>query len=317
MEERPYLQKPLEDLNQAWFQPMGCRLLVVSNSRAVIDIARESFGIFGAVRARRSPDLTFHLHENEVDDGVLGQPIFRSQGPLVYQTTGRDSVLVVNREAGLAYGYFSRTTLGEPDFFRWHFLDPALFFLLEWRDFIGIHGAALCRDGRAVLLRGASGQGKSTLAYAGARSRFQALAEDVVWMDAANDRWWGIPSSFHLLSDAKTLFPELSSAPAARGLNGEIKVSVDLSSIRPNSTATSARPGPVVLLQRAPGETCRLERLGYEESRREWGSGSSVKEHEAPAYDRYVSSILRRGAYRLHFGDDIPVALDLLEPLFD
>ena len=33
--------------------------------------------------------------------------------------------------------------------------------------------------------------------------------------------------------------------------------------------------------------------------------------------ERRVFSLLRCGAYRLHLGDDIEQALDLLEPLFD
>ena len=204
-DERPYLQAAIADHHEAWFQPMGFQLRIVSNSRAVIEAAEASFGLFGPALPSDAPDLVFRLYEHEIDDGAPGNPLFRIGGPLVYQTTGRDRFWLPTR--GLTYGYFSRTTLKDPPFSRWHFLDLALFFMLEWRGFLGIHGAAICKNGRALLLRGPSGQGKSTLTYAGARDRFQALAEDVVWIGSNNDPWWGIPSSFHLLPDAKSSSP--------------------------------------------------------------------------------------------------------------
>ena len=296
---------------------MGFQLRIVSNSRSVTGAAEASFGLFGPEVASGAPDLTFHLYEHAINDGIPGNPIFRTEGPLVYQTTGRDSVLVADREKGLAYGYFSRTTLHDRAFFRWHFLDLALFFMLEWRGFLGVHGAAICKNGKALLLRGPSGHGKSTLTYAAARDRFQALAEDVVWIGSNNDLWWGMPSSFHLLPDAKELFPELRSHRALVQLNGERKIPVDLRRVRPGSVVTSGRPGPVVMMRRIQCRACRLEKLALDDAFGEWLSGCATKEQEATDYERRVFSLLRCGAYRLHLGDDIEQALDLLEPLFD
>lgn len=317
IEERPYLRAPIGDVHEAWFRPMGFQLRVLSNSRAVTDTAMESYGLFGQANPTNGADFEFHLYEHEIDDGVPGNPIFRTDGPFLYQTTGRDSVLVADRERGYAYGYFSRTTLADPAYFRWHFLDLALFFMVEWRGFLGVHGAAICKNGRAILLRAPSGHGKSTLAYAGSRCRFQALAEDVVWIDLKNDLWWGAPSSFHLLSDARNLFPELEAVQAVIQLNGEHKMPVDVRQIRPDSVVTSGQPGQVVLMRRAPGETSRLEEVAPDESYQEWLAGSATKEQDVPDYERKVRSLLRRGVYRLHFGDDIETALGLLEPLFD
>jgi len=316
-DERPYLQASIADRREAWFGPMGFRLRVLSNSHFVIDAAAASFGLFGAQGPGQPPDFEFHLHQHEIDDRVPGNPIFRTEGPLVYQTTGRDSTLVADRDRGLAYGYFSRTTLEDAAFFRWHFLDLALYFMLEWRGFLGIHGAAICRNGRALLLRAPSGQGKTTLAYAAARARFQALAEDVVWVDLKGELLWGIPASFHLLPDARELFPELRPLEALAQLNGERKLTVDLRSVRPGSVVTSGRPGPVVMLRRVPGQASRLKRVAVDDAYEEWLAGCSSREQDAPDYRRKVRSLLRIGAYRLHFGDDIDAALDLLEPLLD
>ena len=190
---------------EALFKPMGLVVRVTSNSPLAMEAAEASFRIFGPVEAGRTPDLTFRIFQHDVDQGALDEPIYRTDGPYVYQTSGRGSTLVLNLETGFAYGYFAPRTLAAREFFCWHFLDFGLFFMLEQRGFFGVHGAALTKNGRALLLRGPSGQGKTTLAYAGARSRFKALSEDVVWIDKRSDRWWGTPSRFHLLPDAKEL----------------------------------------------------------------------------------------------------------------
>lgn len=302
---------------EAKFQPMGFLLRVTSNSRAAIEAAETSFRVFGPIEGDRPPDLNFQIFEHEIDDNALDEPTYRTAGQYVYQTSGRGSTMVLDLKSGFAYGYFSRRTLSASEFFRWHFLDFSLFFMLEWRGLVGVHGAALSKNGQALLLRAPSGQGKTTLTFAAARRRFQALAEDVVWIDAKNDRWWGTPSRFHLLPDAKRLFPELQGSQPRPMINGESKIAVDLEEIRAGSTATSGRPGNVMLLHRRPGGPSSIEKLGLSEAYQDWLTGCAANESTAPNYERLVTSMLQGRAYRFNLGDDIEAALDLLEPYFD
>ncbi|MEM7347755.1 MAG: hypothetical protein AAF485_26275 [Chloroflexota bacterium] len=302
---------------EAWFQPMGLTLHIHSNSPAIIRAAETSFGGFGQIPLPSTADLTFHLFAHDVDDGVLGQPVFRTHNNLIYQTTGRDSTLVVDVAAGTAYGYFSATTLADQAFFRWHFLELACFVMLKPRGLMGVHGAALAKNGQAILLRAASGGGKTTLAYAGARSRFQALAEDVVWIDVENNRWWGTPWSFHLLPDAKQLFPELASYQPILQTNQELKLEVNLETIRSESTTVSADPGPVVFVERRAGGTCALESIDLETAKQLWAIGYAGTEQEFPNYEQHITALLKNNAYRFYSGDDLERGLDLLEPLFN
>ena len=185
----------IQDPYESWLQPLGFTLRIISNVPAIIEAAEVSFGGFGPAQATESPDFTFHLFEHDVDDGRPGQPIFRREESLLYQTTGRDSTLAADLAGGFALGYFSPSTLANPAFFRWHFLELALFQMLEAGGLMGVHSSALVKNGKAFLLRAPGGCGKTTLAYAGARSKFQALAEDVVWLDAQRNLWWGVPWS--------------------------------------------------------------------------------------------------------------------------
>ncbi|NKC10688.1 MAG: hypothetical protein GKR94_00335 [Gammaproteobacteria bacterium] len=317
VEERPYLAAPAAVNHDLWFAPMGIKLRLLTNSDEVAAAAHASFSIYGEQAPEGAPDFCLRLFEHDIDDGVLGNPLFRIEGPLVYQTTGRDSVLIIDRNSRSGFGYFSSTTLANQAFFRWHFLDFAVYFALEWRGFIGVHGAAICKDGQALLLRAPSGHGKTTLAYAAARRRFQALAEDAVWIDVSGGRWWGLPSPFHMLADARTLFPELAHLPAAAQINGEVKLAVDLQKMRPGCTATCAPPGRVVLLERAPGGISSLSPCDPDIAYNSWLAGAAIKEAQALGYEAAIRDLLANGAFTLRFGDDIEAALDLLEPLFD
>ncbi|MCK6625105.1 MAG: hypothetical protein L6R45_08000 [Anaerolineae bacterium] len=302
----------------AWFQPMGFSLHLTSNNPAIIAAAQTSFGRFGPAESVEQPDFTFRLFTHDVDDGPGGPPVFRLEGSLLYQSTGRDSTLVADLSAGLAFGYFSATTVANPVSFRWHFLELAFFMLLEWRGLMGVHGAALAKQGQAVLLRAQSGGGKTTLAYAAAASgKFQALAEDVVWLDSRRNLWWGMPWSFHLLPDAKKLFPALAAYQPVLQTNGEMKLEVNLETIQPGSTTISAQPKAVVLVERRVGEQSRLELLPPTAVRELWPFGSTGLEMKLPHHPAHLETLFQHKTYRLYFGDDIQAGVDLLETIFE
>lgn len=64
----------------------------------------------------------------------------------------------------------------------------ALAWLLGPRDRFVLHGCALARDGRAVLVLGHTGSGKSTLAASCLEAGWQVLADDQVVLDATGPR---------------------------------------------------------------------------------------------------------------------------------
>ena len=318
--EIAYLAAPTGTPREAWFRPMGLAVRLVTDSPEILAAAAAAFGGYGAhpPETADAADTTFRLFAHSVDDDTLGTPLLRVDGALIYQTAGRGATLVIDRAAGAAFGYFSPAALANPAFFRWHFLDLALFFFLEERGFLGLHGSALARDGRGLLLRAPCGQGKSTLTYAAARRRFQAVAEDIVWIAPDGGALWGMPWTFHLLPDAVRLFPELDGRAPVRQLNGEEKIAVDLESLRPGSTAPSAEAAGVLLLRRRPGSRSRLESTTPAAAWAEWLAGGASRESEVPGYEARAQALLAgRPVHRLELGDDLEEALDLLEELLE
>ena len=123
-----------------------------------------------------------------------------------------------------------------------------------------LHAAAICHNGRCLLLTGHEGAGKSTLAYACLRSGFRLVADDIVFADeaAADVRIYGQPWNVHLLPDAVRFFPELNSAPGVEQLNGEKKLRVSVRAFRPDAPMTAASVWAVCELKREGGGSARL-----------------------------------------------------------
>jgi hypothetical protein len=255
----------------------------------------------------------------------------------LFQPLGRTLLLETDSEAVLAIAEdtFGRFGQADPDrtpdvtlclpgpppenpaAFRSHVLLYGFLSQLRNHGLMAVHGSALVKDGRAVLLRGPGGAGKTTLAYAGARSRFRLLAEDVVWVDLRDGVWRGMPWHVHLLPDAGRLFPELDGRPAVLESAGKMKLEVDLDTVRPGSTATEATPGPIVLLEREPGQGSRLDPLAPDAALDLWRRSPAGTEEDFPGYLDHAKDLLKSGAWRLRLGTDLDEALGLLETLLE
>jgi hypothetical protein len=208
---------------------------------------------------------------------------------------------------------------------RHHYLQFALAVMLSARGFIGFHAAGLVKNGRAILLRGASGSGKSVLACAAVERGWQVLSDSTVWMDPQGG-WWGFPWWLHLRRSAAALFPHLSldSAPSMIGeekKQKDEKVEVSTEQIRPGSALahTSHAPGRpaglVVFIERTADGRGSLESLPFEASRALWPFGGAGREMDARGYQDCVAAILRPGAFRLRLAEDLDQAFGLLEVL--
>ncbi len=97
---------------------------------------------------------------------------------------GPDGV-VVSAPSGLVITVTgTRAQIHLPDLAALPFFEGCVYLPLAWllarHDRFVLHGAAIVRDGRALLLLGRSGAGKSTLAVSALEAGWLALADDVV-----------------------------------------------------------------------------------------------------------------------------------------
>jgi hypothetical protein len=104
-----------------------------------------------------------------------------------------------------------------------------------------LHASGVCIGGRAILLAGAAGAGKSTLAALLARDGGQVMADDGVLLEPSGGALRAVPSYPGL-----RLFPESSAAAGIENLDGDVGVYTRKRRVLPGSAAIFQRaPAPV------------------------------------------------------------------------
>jgi hypothetical protein len=244
----------------------------------------------------------------------------RVQGHLHTITLDARNQAVVDLERGIAVGTVSPEVARDADFVRYAFVEAmGLSMLGRARGYVAIHASAVVHRGRAAILQGPAGAGKSTLAMACARLGFGVLAEDVVFTRRAGTEVevWGAPWIQRLLPDAVDHFAELSGVVPRLQVNGERKIEVDLELLRPGAAQPSAPVGAAILLVRDSGGPTRIEGLGAAEATEAfevlwpWGDGWST------GHEGIVRTLLAGGVARLHMNGSPEEAAEALTRWLD
>lgn len=302
--------------------PMGFWLHFQSNEPALVQCAQSFFGRFPRPASPpNTPDIVMRLLSHDVDEHLeppaRARSVFRMQGEYFYMTVGRDAVVMGDQARGRIVGFAPRSLIKHSDFIAHHFVSTA-FVIMMGRGFVGIHGAALVKNDKAVLLRAVQGSGKSTLSYAAVRCGFQLLGEDVVWLhwNAPQPEWWGVPWTLSLLPDAQERFPELAAYTPTRMSNGEFKIILDLDQVAPGAARITAPPGTLAFLERGTRQTARFLPLDPQEAFERFVN--PLGEPAGPSHVGYttaVEQLLTRPAYVLQIGEDLKDAVAALDEL--
>ncbi len=148
-----------------------------------------------------------------------------------------------------------------------HFLlEPVLAFVLRQRGELVLHASAVAFGGRAAIVCGPAGAGKSTTAGACLMAGAAMLSDDVVRVSPSGDAWYahpGTPNCRVWDDGARALVGDLSRAPV-------FSPTWDKRVVRPEDLGATIEQEPVpvalvcVLAERSPGPSPRLEVMdGY------------------------------------------------------
>ena len=303
-------------------QVLGLDVRFESNSRYVIDLVEETFVGWGAqttdgacsVPALRVT-LVVHDGTEPSETGTSVRHISTGDGRLLIHSAG--SVAVVDPARGEVLAYITTALAVEREQFRDAVLEAGTLALVATFDRHPLHAAAIERDGHAVLLAGASGTGKSTLAYLANQSGLNVLGDDHVWvqLEPRLRIWGGGPARVRLLPETVALFPALARTDAATPLDAKAK-SVFLLDASPRTAERACDSATIGVIAR--GDTASLERIDPLELRKVLAS------QLAPGFDRFadrhatvVHALTAPGGWRLTLSADPFDALPLLERMLD
>jgi hypothetical protein len=241
------------------FYPMGYPLDIVSGSAAVFRAAREIWGRFTALCD--APPVVLRIEVASAEALLAPIPAMPCHFEhLMAIVQGPENFGIADMTAGCGVINVTRDVVRNAPWFVYHFLEPIAYVLLGARHFTILHAACAALEGKAAVLCGPSGAGKTCLSFACATRGWRFVSGDATHLvrDAADATVIGRPFSIRFRSSAKAVFPELKACRAALRPNGKCDIEVETDALC-LATAVKARAALVVFLNRAPGADISAE----------------------------------------------------------
>jgi hypothetical protein len=237
---------------------LGVPVAFETNSAEVLEVARAAYEPWESPSLNsRVPRVRVIVHAGAADI-VDGEPAVELPEPHRLVLRLRDGDAHADASLGEAEAHVGPSSVRADDF-REGLLDHLALFLVTALDRCPIHASAIVHDGKAVLLAGASGMGKSSLTYAAMRAGYRVLADDAVYIERGAHRLWGMPRRVHLSPDAVRHFPELGGRATTLRPDGRRKIPVDIPSSSRADVPWSGPVGLIVLSRSSP--TADVERI--------------------------------------------------------
>jgi hypothetical protein len=240
--------------------PMGYPLEIMTNSAEVVLAAEEAWGQYPCRRKTTPVKVRLAV----VPSGELsnaGTPSFRSHGHIVACSIGRDDYVIADLARGFLFGWLTPATVSDRDWFRYHVLEGLVYMTLSALYCTPVHAACIARNGRALLLCGNSGAGKTSLAYACARSSgWTYLGDDATYLPRDHQQIVAIgrPRHVRFRASATALFPELTAFEPVQRPNGKPDIEASSEALG-LSIAYESNVAAVIFLNRSPGVPAGIE----------------------------------------------------------
>jgi hypothetical protein len=207
--------------------PMGQSFRIATNSRLVHAVAESMWSRFRPLSNESALRLHIEVNTDELREG-LAPPVLRARGHLVSMITDSRNFVNADLRAGFAFAHFTQDLVGDTDYWRYHFLEPLACMMTGAHYFTYLHASCVSRYGRAIVLCGDSGAGKTCLAFACARRGWTFHSGDATAI-VRNDvhRIVGRPFEIRFRSAARQLFGELWRYPPAMRPNNKYDIELD------------------------------------------------------------------------------------------
>jgi len=296
--------------------PLGFPLELETNSPDVVEAADEGWGRFSKAFDEAPVRLALGMTDSNSVPSEF-RSTFRSREHLMFFVADPENFLTFDFSSGYAFGWISRPVAADHPLLRYRFLTAAVM-LVEQSALAPLHGALLMRNGCGVMLCGDSFAGKSTLAYACARSGWTYISDDGIYLVRSRlDRYAiGDPHTIRFREDARALFPELAGHMPVVRPNGKIAIETFTHEL-PIDIAPGCSIDHIVYLNRQQHGHASLRHYPKDQALEEWEKYASFGTDQVRAEQRRCHKRLwRAGFWELtysHFDD----AVARLEHLVD
>jgi hypothetical protein len=237
------------------YYPMGFPLDLATNSPDVVAAADWLWQKFPSnAEASQIRPVTMRVF---VEDSEARTPPIatmpRGRDHLISIVHGPDNFAVCDLAGSFTFACLTRDVACNAAYVRYHFLEPAGCLMIDARHLSPIHASCAALDGRAVLLCGESGAGKTSLAYACARRGWTYLSDDATHIVRGREdrKVVGRPYRIRFRESARTIFPELNRFQPELRPNGKLDIEVETEKLG-IPVALSGHASHIVFLNRRP-----------------------------------------------------------------
>jgi hypothetical protein len=248
---------------RATYYPMGFALELATNSS---DVLRSAKGIWGRFPRTCSENaVTLRVAVGGKPTRPLSPSPPRGREHLVSIVHSSENFAVADLSRGFGFAWLTADVAADPAYSRYHFLEPLAYLMLDALYFAPVHASCVALDGSAVVLCGASGAGKTSLAYACARRGWTYLSDDATHLlrHRSDSTLAGRPHWIRFRESARLLFPELGAYAPVRRPNGKLDIEVETESLG-LAIAYERQAGHIVFLNRrasaGPPRLCAFPR---------------------------------------------------------
>lgn len=289
---------------RAMFFPLGFPVEVRTNSPVVLEAAAQSWGKFNHRFDTAPIIIQLGVTSNVKDCSPLPPaPFFRIQEHLASHIADQYNFVHCDLNSSFAFGWVTERTSHDALYLRYHILEAAAYSALAANRAAGVHAACISLNGYGVLLCGDSGAGKSSLAFAAARSGWEFTCDDASYLLlGCKDRSVvGNCHQFRLRDSGPLLFPELEGRPITPRATGKPSIEIPTAELPGITTSESATVQAIVFLNRRQERTPELLSFPKEEARI-WLRKSLLATPASTIQQlNAVENLLQAPVYELHY----------------
>jgi hypothetical protein len=298
--------------------PLGFPVRIVTNHASVLAAADRSWSSFMPVFHRPPLEILVEVREGPVAIPLLPPaPRYSLKENLMVQEADAQNFIVADLRLGRAVGRVTEMTARCLSYFRYHFLEGTALAMLATLHCVPIHGACVRVAGKGILICGDSGDGKSTLAFAGARAGWTYVSDDATYLPIErNDRLVvGNCHQIRFRPSAAQLFPELTRRRITPRASGKPSIEVPTSEWPDILCANAAFIDSIVFLNRRSADEQRLIPL---RASTVWGWFKQhliiLRSESSVAQEAALARLLTASVFELRYRD-LPWGIDRLQQL--
>lgn len=244
--------------------PLGYPVRLLSNSNKVLAAAEQSWGCFHEMFHCEPLEVLIEERQGADEGATLPPaPAHMLHGHLLLEVADTDNFFIADLKAGRSMGRVTPAAAECSAYLRYFFLEAAALSMIASMRAIAIHGACVRAGGKGALLCGDSGEGKSTLAYAGTRAGWTYVSDDATYIPIHRDDRLAIGNCMQIRfrPSCVALFPELAGHSITPRAAGKPSIEIRTSEWPEFVTSNTTQIDHIVFLNRRHADTQKLTRL--------------------------------------------------------